>query len=104
MAPTQQVVLESGTRNLGALPSALYGCPYPPSRDGGCQPPPYCNCYNVSVLHKPEDVNGHKICHEQLSLNAEIAYSWLSFWRLKAWLQIINVLCWDVQGVCYGEC
>ncbi|BDA48974.1 hypothetical protein COCOBI_13-0840 [Coccomyxa sp. Obi] len=47
VAPSQasQVVLESGTKSPDALPAALYGCPYPPSRNGGCQPPPSCNCY-----------------------------------------------------------
>ncbi|EIE18865.1 hypothetical protein COCSUDRAFT_59793 [Coccomyxa subellipsoidea C-169] len=43
--PTSQVVLESGTKEPNALPAALYGCPYPPSRNGGCNPPPTCNCY-----------------------------------------------------------
>jgi hypothetical protein len=47
-SPAQQVVLESGTRSPDALPRALYGCPYPPSSGGACQPPPSCNCYNVS--------------------------------------------------------
>jgi hypothetical protein len=41
-----RVLLESGTRYRDALPDALYGCPYPPSRDGQCTPPAACNCYN----------------------------------------------------------
>ena len=51
VAPSQasQVVLESGTKSSDALPAALYGCPYPPSRNGGCRPPPTCNCYQVSI-------------------------------------------------------
>ena len=45
--PPGDLVLESGTRDPGALPAALYGCPYPPSKqaDGACRPPPACNCY-----------------------------------------------------------
>ncbi|CAL8463856.1 g3391 [Coccomyxa elongata] len=43
--PASQVVLESGTKSPDALPAALYGCPYPPSRNVGCRPPPTCNCY-----------------------------------------------------------
>ncbi|CAK0786484.1 hypothetical protein CVIRNUC_009697 [Coccomyxa viridis] len=39
------VMLESGTRNPAALPSALYGCPYPSTSNGDCKPPASCNCY-----------------------------------------------------------
>lgn len=42
-----KVMLESGTRNPSALPSALYGCPYPSSSNGDCKPPASCNCYQV---------------------------------------------------------
>jgi hypothetical protein len=38
-------ILESGTKDPNALPSALYGCPYPATADGECKPPPSCNCY-----------------------------------------------------------
>ena len=41
------VMLESGTRNPAALPSALYGCPYPSTSNGDCKPPASCNCYQV---------------------------------------------------------
>lgn len=44
------VMLESGTRNPAALPSALYGCPYPSTSNGDCKPPASCNCYQVGDL------------------------------------------------------
>ena len=44
------VMLESGTRNPAALPSALYGCPYPSTSNGDCKPPASCNCYQVGNL------------------------------------------------------
>lgn len=44
------VMLESGTRNPTALPSALYGCPYPSTSNGDCKPPASCNCYQVRGL------------------------------------------------------
>lgn len=56
MAPSQQsqVMLESGTKQPDALPAALYGCPYPPARNGDCQPPPMCNCYQVGAPRQRE--------------------------------------------------
>ena len=45
-----KVILESGTRNPDALPSALYGCPYPSTANGDCKPPASCNCYQVLLL------------------------------------------------------
>lgn len=29
-----------------ALPATAYGCPYPPSDDGECTPPMFCNCFD----------------------------------------------------------
>lgn len=47
---SSKVILESGTRNPNALPSALYGCPYPSTANGDCKPPASCNCYQVLLL------------------------------------------------------
>ena len=47
---SSKVILESGTRNPNALPSALYGCPYPSTANGDCKPPASCNCYQVLLF------------------------------------------------------
>ena len=58
------VMMESGTKNPSALPSALYGCPYPSTQNGDCKPPASCNCYQVQHLmqiHEPPPLLHHRI-------------------------------------------
>ena len=47
LVDTLPVILESGTKQM-ALPSELYGCPYPPAAGqppGTCIAPAICNCH-----------------------------------------------------------
>ena len=124
------VMMESGTKDPTALPSALYGCPYPSTQNGDCKPPVSCNCYQVqhamqtaeataasppNILRDCCTMSAQPCClthcslpcarHEGVLMNiARMAVQkeiLLTFLRTP---RCVPEICGVLQGACYGTC